>query len=147
IHDTLPGAEATMDMDPTVVLYGKREYKRLPATGQFVPLEVYQTVSRNTGKEPMPAGAEAIYQRYVELTYLPPYIIYPIVLILFLIVLYLIGRFFAAGLGRFFWGLIEKIIHRVPLVRNVYSSVKQVTDFMVSEREVEFKRIVAVEYP
>ena len=53
----------------------------------------------------------------------------------------------AAGFGRMFWNLVEKGIFRLPLVRNVYSSVKQVTDFMFSENEIEYTRIVAVEYP
>ena len=145
IRDTLPDAQGTMD--PTVFRFGIREYKRLPTTGEFLPLDVFQTVSRSSGKDALPPGAWPIYLRYVELEYLPPYVVYPIVSVLFLIVLYLIGRFFAVGLVRFFWSLIEKIIHRVPLVRNVYSSVKQVTEFMVSESELEFKRIVAVEYP
>jgi len=35
----------------------------------------------------------------------------------------------------------------LPVIRNVYSSVKQVTDFMFSEREIEYTRVVAVEYP
>jgi uncharacterized membrane protein len=41
----------------------------------------------------------------------------------------------------------ERGISRLPLVRNVYSSVKQVTDFMFSEREIEYTRVVAIEYP
>jgi uncharacterized membrane protein len=32
-------------------------------------------------------------------------------------------------------------------VRNIYSSVKQVTDFMLSKSELSFSRVVAVEYP
>jgi uncharacterized membrane protein len=32
-------------------------------------------------------------------------------------------------------------------VRNVYSSVKQVTEFFLSRRELEFTRVVAIEYP
>jgi len=32
-------------------------------------------------------------------------------------------------------------------VRNLYSSVKQVTDFVLTEREIEFTRVVAIEYP
>jgi uncharacterized membrane protein len=41
----------------------------------------------------------------------------------------------------------ERVITRLPFVRNVYSSVKQVTDFVFSEREIEYTRVVAVEYP
>ena len=32
-------------------------------------------------------------------------------------------------------------------MRNVYSSVKQVTDFMFSEQEIEYTRVIAIEYP
>ncbi|HZZ73545.1 MAG TPA: DUF502 domain-containing protein [Pirellulales bacterium] len=144
IHESLPNGRPTTD--PTVVQLEGRDFKQLPSE-QFIPLEVYQTVSRSPGQVMMPAGAWPIYQRYVEIQYLPPPIVYPIVLVLFFVVLYLVGRFFAVGIGRVTWGLVEKIIHRVPLVRNVYSSVKQVTDFMVSDNEYEFNRIVAVEYP
>ena len=38
-------------------------------------------------------------------------------------------------------------IHRLPLVRSVYSAVKQVTDFFFSEQPMKFTRVVAVEYP
>ena len=41
----------------------------------------------------------------------------------------------------------KRVLVRVPLVRNVYSTVKQVTDFVLSDREVEFQRVVALEYP
>jgi uncharacterized membrane protein len=33
------------------------------------------------------------------------------------------------------------------LVRTVYASVKQVTDFLFSEREIQVARVIAVEYP
>ena len=39
------------------------------------------------------------------------------------------------------------MIHRLPLVRNVYTSVKQVTDFLFTDSELEYTRVVAVEYP
>jgi len=65
----------------------------------------------------------------------------------FVLVLYLLGKFLAIGIGRFFWGLFERGIGSLPLVRNVYSSVKQVTDLMFNEHELEYTRIVAVEFP
>jgi uncharacterized membrane protein len=39
------------------------------------------------------------------------------------------------------------VINRLPVIRNVYSSVKQVTDFIFSERQIGFSRVVAIEYP
>jgi uncharacterized membrane protein len=71
----------------------------------------------------------------------------PVFLCLLVLVLYLLGKFLAAGVGRFFWTQMERLIHRVPLVRNVYSSVKQVTDFMFTDPDVDYTRVVAVEYP
>ena len=61
--------------------------------------------------------------------------------------MYLTGKLFAVGIGRIFWHWFESLINRVPIIRNVYSSVKQVTDFAFSENEIEFTRVVAVEYP
>ena len=51
-------------------------------------------------------------------------------------------------MGRYFWNAAERVITQLPIIRTVYSSVKQVTDFFVGESEVnEFQRVVAVEYP
>jgi uncharacterized membrane protein len=126
------------------------EFVRLPTNHAYVPKEVYDRVAADSRDgEPLPANATGrdVYSRYVELTYLRPYYTIPIVLTVFIVALYLLGRFMAAGIGRFFWYRFEMGIHRLPLVRNVYSSVKQVSDFLFSEREVEYTRVVAVEYP
>ena len=53
----------------------------------------------------------------------------------------------AAGIGRFFLHYVETIITQLPIIRNVYSSLKQVTDFAFNENEMSFSSIVAVEYP
>ena len=45
------------------------------------------------------------------------------------------------------WNYAESIVNRLPLIRNVYSSVKQVTDFAFTENEIQCRRIVAIEYP
>src|SRR5260370_16134037 len=64
-----------------------------------------------------------------------------------IIAMYFLGRFVTARIGKWFVHKLEGILVRVPLVRNVYSTVKQVTDFVLSDREVEFQRVVALEYP
>lgn len=117
------------------------------ADGKYVPLEYYYYVLKNVGLSRLPPKAEGIARLYVEQKYLPRYIVVPIFLCVFLLMLYLLGKFLAAGVGRFFWMQFERIINRLPLVRNVYSSVKQVTDFMFNEREIEYMRVVAIEYP
>jgi uncharacterized membrane protein len=123
-----------------------RPYHRLE-NGTFIPLEVFDRVTENQGAEPLPQTGIGYYQRYVELRYLQPYVVIPFFLCVFILVVYLLGKFMAAGIGRIAYNLFEQGVHRLPLVRNVYSSVKQVSDFFFSERHVEFKRVVAIEYP
>jgi uncharacterized membrane protein len=116
-------------------------------THKFVPIQVYELVRKKGGSEPMPETATALYRRYVQLQYLQPARIIPAFLALFILVLYLLGKFMAASLGRWAVGTFERGIHQLPVIRNVYSSVKQVSDFLFSPREVEYTRVVAVEYP
>lgn len=123
-----------------------RPYYRLD-NGAYIPLEVYQLVRENQGADPLPQTGLAYYQRYVELRFLRPWVVVPFFLSVFILSLYLLGKFMAAGIGRFFYGVFEKGVFRVPLVRNVYSAVKQVSDFFFTEHNMEFKRVVAVEYP
>ena len=122
------------------------QYRHLK-DGTYVPLAVYRLVKERDGTAEILADGDKLYRRYVELRYLPWYLIIPFFLSVFVILLYLLGKFIAAGIGRFFWGLVERVIHQVPLVRNVYSSVKQVSDFLLSQEEIEYNRVVAVEYP
>lgn len=115
--------------------------------GDFLPAAHYERVEALYGPAQMPPTAEGVYSAYIERTFLQRTTVVPVFLCAFLLGLYLLGKFLAAGMGRFFWLPLEGIIVRVPLVRNVYSSVKQVTDFFISERELEYTRVVAVEYP
>lgn len=121
----------------------------VPVAGQrWVPDYVYETVAEAPGQLVLPSAmARDVYQRYVRVKYLPRWRVIPVFLIMFVGLLYLLGKFLAAGVGRMFWGAFEAGIQRLPVVRNVYSSVKQVTDFVFSEREIEFTRVVAVQYP
>ena len=128
------------------VTIGDEVYHRTE-DGRFVPSYVYDAVRVGVAGSPMPTSANDVYRWYVDHRWLPRRFVAPIFLCLFLLVLYLLGKFLAAGVGRFFWNQLERIIHRVPLVSNVYSSIKQVTDFLFSEREMHYTRVIAVEYP
>ncbi len=135
------------DPQQRTVFIDGRSYRRLP-DDTFVPARVYETVrTHQRGRDPLPQTGDAVYRRYIDLTYLRPYYVVPFFLAIFLLLLYLLGNFMAAGIGRFFWHRFELGIHRLPLVRSVYSSVKQVTDFLFSESNIEYTRVVAVEYP
>lgn len=116
------------------------------STGRWIPKDVYVTVQKNPGDENLRTAYD-YYHRYVRVTWLKPATAIPLFLSLFLIILYVLGKVFAAGIGRLAWASCESLIQRLPVIRNVYSAVKQVTDFVFTEREIEFNRVVAVEYP
>ena len=124
-----------------------QNYVLLPQGG-YVPEEVADFLGA-AGQSDLLATAdrEEVFRRYVEQRYLQPHRVVPLVLVVFVLLLYLLGKFLAAGIGRVFWNLLEQGIFRLPLVRNVYGSIKQVTDFMLSDRQLPYTRVVAVEYP
>lgn len=115
--------------------------------GRYIPAAHFEYVESLFGAAQMPATADGVYREYIERKWLPRHIVVPVFLCAFLLGLYLLGKFLAAGLGRFFWTRFERLITRVPLIRSVYSSVKQVTDFVFSENELAYTRVVAIEYP
>ncbi|MHB8951726.1 MAG: DUF502 domain-containing protein [Pirellulaceae bacterium] len=121
----------------------------VPVAGQkWIPREIYEQVEKNPGGLVLAtATAREIYDRYVRMEHLQRWRTIPVFLIVFTALLYLLGRFLAAGVGRIFVTGFESLIHQLPLVRNVYSSVKQVTDLVFNEREIQFNRVVAVQYP
>ncbi|MEX0585961.1 MAG: DUF502 domain-containing protein [Pirellulales bacterium] len=120
-----------------------KPYRRV-GENQYVPLYVYEEVAK--WEEP-PNSARPLYHEYVRLEYLKPQIVVPVFLCVFILLMYALGKLLGGGVGRFFWDLFERGILRLPMVRSVYSSVKQVTEFMLSKHELEVTRVVAVEYP
>lgn len=131
--------------------YQGERYVLDPTRGKFLPEYVVKFVDDNLDRlgpyQTLPVTANAYWHRYVELRYLPRTFIVPLFLLVFLSALYFLGRVFAHGIGRWFVNSLEAGVNRIPLVNKVYGSVKQVTDFAFSEREIEFNRVVAVEYP
>ena len=58
-----------------------------------------------------------------------------------------IGAFLASVAGHTIWHYLEKNLMRIPLVRQVYPCIKQVTDFFLAKKSLEFSQVVAFEYP
>jgi uncharacterized membrane protein len=133
---------------PVPVLDG-RKYQRLTNGGRptYVPAEIYEKVTEDTRVDVVPTTGWNVYRRYVQLNHLQPQQAIPYFLCSFILFLYLLGKFMAAGAGRIFWGAFERVIHRVPFVRKVYASVKQVSDFLLTEPAIEYSRVVVVEWP
>ncbi len=64
-----------------------------------------------------------------------------------IVLVYFTGLFLASFIGRASWRAAEGLIGRIPLIRPVYANVKQVTDFLLSDKPVAFSGVVAVQYP
>jgi len=89
--------------------------------------------------------------KYVPAKYLPdsylPFHIPGIGLILVIIVILAVGVLFRNLAGRkvvHFW---ENMVHRIPLVRILYSGVKQLLESFFLQKNDAFKRVALLEYP
>lgn len=63
------------------------------------------------------------------------------------LILILTGAFAANLFGRQLVTFWENLLGRIPLVRTIYSSVKQVTETLFSTNDDSFRRVVLIEYP
>ena len=114
-----------------------------------VPYQDYALVAAHVKPIDMPNSVIGIYMEVVTLRQ-------PLGLVglsavgvsLTVIILYYVGRIGTARVGA--WGVSKfenLFLGKLPLISNVYSSVKQVTDFLFTDRTVNYNRVVAVEYP
>jgi uncharacterized membrane protein len=133
--------EAPPGMSEQVLYFDGEPYVRL-ASGEYIPEEVHSWLRSNL-YDLVPEKGEAAYRRYVAERYLRREIVVPVFLCVFVLALYFLGKWLAFGTLGFF----ERAIRRLPLVRSVYSSVKKVTNFVLVDKQVQYKRVVAVEYP
>ena len=152
VKSGVPDGEVIYRAEPgspvTAFEYKGRKYVPVGRTLKWIPETVQATVEANPFEDELaPTTAGGYYEYFVRVKYLRRERTVPLFLAMFLLVLYLTGKFMAAGVGRFVWRIGESIVQRMPIVRNVYAAVKQVTDYLFSEQEVQFLRVVAVEYP
>lgn len=57
------------------------------------------------------------------------------------------GLFVRNLIGRTFMDYLEKMFNRVPFVRNLYSTIKQLIDLAVANKNMMFQKVVLIEYP
>ncbi|UCE92965.1 MAG: DUF502 domain-containing protein [Flavobacteriaceae bacterium] len=58
-----------------------------------------------------------------------------------------LGAFLASVMGRTIWRIIERALMNAPLIKKVYPYIKQVTDFLLTKKDLTFSKVVAFEYP
>ena len=62
---------------------------------------------------------------------------------------YLAGRLVGGWVGRVAYRQLERAITSLPVIKKIYSWIKQIVDFLFSNQDKaqQFRRVVAVEYP
>ena len=68
-----------------------------------------------------------------------------VLIVIFAIIL--TGMFAITIAGRWLFRMWEKVLQRIPIVRSIYSSVKQVSDTLLSSSGDAFKKAVLIRYP
>ena len=68
-------------------------------------------------------------------------------LVLTVVVVLFTGMFFANFFGRRLLALWEALLARIPLVRSIYTSVKQVTATIFSTGGTSFRKVFLIQYP
>jgi uncharacterized membrane protein len=67
--------------------------------------------------------------------------------VVLLVVLWLTGLFVANIFGQWFLRQWDRLLHKIPIVKSIYSSVKQVSDTLFSSSGNAFREAVLVQYP
>lgn len=115
--------------------------------GKYIPREVVDYLTEELGPGNVPPHPTEAYRLYIQRRYLKPHLVLPFLIALLVLVLYLLGKSVTARVGRAAWFQVESLFSKLPFVRSVYGAVKQVSDFLLAQRSVEFSRVVAVEWP
>ena len=89
----------------------------------------------------------AVYTRWYWWNAMPEWIVQLIGVAMAMALIYLVGLLVGNLIGRTIWRLSEMAVMRIPLVRAIYPAVKQVTDFVLAERNAQFEssQVVAVQ--
>lgn len=84
--------------------------------------------------------------KYNPETYLP-FALPGLGLLVLMIALIVIGAATAGFFGRLWTRVSEQILGRMPVIRNVYSAVKQILETVLAQQSNAFREAVLVEYP
>ena len=68
--------------------------------------------------------------------------------LIFVFIFFSIIGFLTTGiLGRLFSSFVEKILSKIPVLRNIYSGLKQLFETVLSKKSNSFREVVLIEYP
>ena len=67
--------------------------------------------------------------------------------IIFVVITYLTGLFVSNYFGRTVFSRGERLVKRIPIVKSIYGSVKDMTEAFSSDKIKSFKEVVLIEFP
>jgi len=67
--------------------------------------------------------------------------------VVLVIALTFIGAVTANLVGRSFLATMDRIFSNIPIVKNVYAAIKQLTEVLANNQQASFDRVVMIEYP
>ncbi|HEY9568776.1 MAG TPA: DUF502 domain-containing protein [Thalassobaculum sp.] len=87
-----------------------------------------------------------IPERYNPESYLP-FTVPGLGVVVAAVVLTLIGALTAGLLGRWMVRVSDRIMQRMPVVRNIHSALKQILETVLAQQSKAFRQVVLLEYP
>lgn len=81
-----------------------------------------------------------------RLSSFPPYAITIIGFLTLIVAIFFIGMITSSFIGRWFLRLADRFFSKLPFVRSIYSSARQLTDTLFIDRSA-LKEVVLIEYP
>lgn len=75
------------------------------------------------------------------------YTIQFLTLMAILCIFFLVGLFVRNFFGRQLYRLGDKILSKIPVIKSIYISVRQISESLFTQRKTLFKEVVLVEYP
>ncbi|MBT3306485.1 MAG: DUF502 domain-containing protein [Alphaproteobacteria bacterium] len=84
--------------------------------------------------------------KYNPETYLP-FALPGLGLLILVLALMLVGALTAGFMGRLWMRISERFLTRMPVIRNIYSAVKQIFETVLADHSSAFREAVLVEYP
>ena len=68
-------------------------------------------------------------------------------LILTLVMIFILGLFITNVVGRQLYNWGERILHNIPMVSTIYSTIKQITNAFSGARVNSFRQVIFIQYP
>lgn len=77
----------------------------------------------------------------------PDFVLTAIAFVSFVLLLALVGMATRSLVGVAFFGLVERLIERIPVAKTIFGSTKQIASVFLTDKRSAFQDVVLIEYP